>query len=262
MSTRDATPMHDELSPRDTPMHAELADLPPLLADEEPANHEPTSAPPSPRAGVDTTVHEASPLGISPPVEALDSHELNEPALDSAPALSSTTSPPPLPRRNPARPHKLPPRFDGFEVTLPHSSSSNVQFPISNHVTYHRFSHSHSAFLAALSHIYEPRTYAQAVRFEQWRAAMQKEIEALEIQGTWTLEYLPPGKRAIDSKWVYKVKFNPDGTVDRYKARLVAKGSLNLKGLIFMTPSLPWLSWSPFVFSLLLPLRRIGRYIN
>jgi hypothetical protein len=35
----------------------------------------------------------------------------------------------------------------------------------------------------------------------------------------------PPGnKNIIDCKWVYKVKKNSDGTIDRYKARLVAKG--------------------------------------
>lgn len=42
---------------------------------------------------------------------------------------------------------------------------------------------------------------------------MAKEISALEVNHTWTLVPLPPGKRAIDSKWVYKVKFNPDGTL-------------------------------------------------
>lgn len=35
---------------------------------------------------------------------------------------------------------------------------------------------------------------------------------------------MPKGKKTIDSKWVYEVKLNPDGSIQRYKARLVAKG--------------------------------------
>ena len=53
---------------------------------------------------------------------------------------------------------------------------------------------------------------------------MDKEIQALEQTHTWVLTPLPPGKRPIGCKWVYRVKLNPDGTIERYKARLVAKG--------------------------------------
>ena len=59
---------------------------------------------------------------------------------------------------------------------------------------------------------------------------MKKEIHALEQNGTWTLENLPKGKKAIDSKWVYKIKFKPSGEVERYKARLVAKGCTQIEG--------------------------------
>ena len=53
---------------------------------------------------------------------------------------------------------------------------------------------------------------------------MDKEIEALKVNNTWTLTHLPPGKSAIGCKWVYRIKYLHDGTIERYKARLVAKG--------------------------------------
>ncbi|GKA96093.1 putative RNA-directed DNA polymerase [Tanacetum coccineum] len=46
-----------------------------------------------------------------------------------------------------------------------------------------------------------------------------------------TLEDLPEEKRAIDSKWVYKIKFKPNGEVERYKARLIAKGFTQMEGV-------------------------------
>ncbi|KAL0310615.1 UNVERIFIED_CONTAM: hypothetical protein Sangu_2356200 [Sesamum angustifolium] len=58
---------------------------------------------------------------------------------------------------------------------------------------------------------------------------MDEELQALENNQTWTLTALPNGKKAIGSRWVYKLKMNPDGTVNRYKARLVAKDIVKLK---------------------------------
>ncbi|GKV35227.1 hypothetical protein SLEP1_g43529 [Rubroshorea leprosula] len=60
---------------------------------------------------------------------------------------------------------------------------------------------------------------------------MEDEINALEKNNTWTLETLPPGKRAIGCKWVYKIKYKADGTIEQYKARLVAKGFTQVEGL-------------------------------
>ena len=60
---------------------------------------------------------------------------------------------------------------------------------------------------------------------------MDKEIEALEVTNTWSLVPLPPGKSPIGCKWVYRVKYLPDGSIERYKARLVAKGFAQKFGL-------------------------------
>ena len=60
---------------------------------------------------------------------------------------------------------------------------------------------------------------------------MQKEIEALNNNNTWDLVDLPAGKRAISSKWVYKVKLKSDGTLERYKARLVIRGFTQQYGI-------------------------------
>jgi hypothetical protein len=73
----------------------------------------------------------------------------------------------------------------------------------------------------------EPSSYAEAMTWptaQQWHEACQDELNAQHGNGTWTLEKLPPGKKAIGSKWVFRVKRNADGTVERYKARIVAKG--------------------------------------
>lgn len=57
-----------------------------------------------------------------------------------------------------------------------------------------------------------------------WKSAIGEELESLRRNDTWKLVELPAGKKVIDSKWVFKVKRNSEGEVERYKARLVARG--------------------------------------
>lgn len=82
----------------------------------------------------------------------------------------------------------------------------------------------------------DPMTYNDAISSVDagsWNSAMQNEMAALDLNKTWTLTTLPPGRSAIKSRWVYKLKRNSDGSVDRYRARLVAKGFTQRPGIDF-----------------------------
>lgn len=60
---------------------------------------------------------------------------------------------------------------------------------------------------------------------------MRDEINALERNGTWKLESLPVGKKAIGCKWVFQIKHKADGSIERYKARLVVLGNRQVEGI-------------------------------
>ncbi|CAM8944080.1 unnamed protein product [Rhodiola kirilowii] len=60
---------------------------------------------------------------------------------------------------------------------------------------------------------------------------MNAEIDALEKNHTWTITDLPKGKTVVDSKWIFRIKLNSDGTIERYKARVVARGFTQVEGL-------------------------------
>jgi hypothetical protein len=58
----------------------------------------------------------------------------------------------------------------------------------------------------------------------QWRQAMDEEMASLHGNGTWDLQHLPAGRKALACRLVFALKRDAKGEVERYKARLVAKG--------------------------------------
>jgi hypothetical protein len=79
-------------------------------------------------------------------------------------------------------------------------------------------------FSLAIDSVQVPRDHHEAFRDPSWTLAMEEEMAALQSRGTWDLVDLPPGATVVGCRWMFTLKCDPDGTVDRYKARLVAKG--------------------------------------
>ena len=64
---------------------------------------------------------------------------------------------------------------------------------------------------------------------DEFKAAMKKEITALEKHGTWTgvlKSDIPEHGEIIPLTWAFRIKRKPNGEFDKFKARLVVRGDL------------------------------------
>eukprot|EP00253_Pinus_taeda_P002071 PITA_02071 len=59
---------------------------------------------------------------------------------------------------------------------------------------------------------------------KKWKMTMEEELDSLAKNNTWDLSELPEGRSVVGCKWVFKLKWKVDGSIERYKVRLVAKG--------------------------------------
>ncbi|XP_072077760.1 uncharacterized mitochondrial protein AtMg00820-like [Arachis hypogaea] len=76
----------------------------------------------------------------------------------------------------------------------------------------------------ALQATIELRSVKEALTFPEWKKAMDNEYEALTKNLTWKLVPLPQGREAIESKWVFRVKYNADDSLQKHKSKLDAQG--------------------------------------
>ncbi|KAF6517721.1 hypothetical protein HZS61_003282 [Fusarium oxysporum f. sp. conglutinans] len=82
----------------------------------------------------------------------------------------------------------------------------------------------------------EPRTFKEAtqgVHGKLWWGGLKDELGSLVENGVWTLVTLPPGRKALRGKWVFKLKRGENGQVLRYKARFVVRGFEQREGIDF-----------------------------
>lgn len=93
---------------------------------------------------------------------------------------------------------------------------------------------------------------------EQWLSAMKEELDVIHQRDVWTLVEKTPKAKVLGCKWVFSVKTNASGQVERFKARLVAQGFRQIKGESFDEVFSPVVNFGviKFFFALLVSLNK------
>lgn len=86
------------------------------------------------------------------------------------------------------------------------------------------------ALISSTVVVLEPKTFCTVVKGPCWVTTMEEEYQALLDNQTWRLVPRPSSVNVVGSKWVYKLKYKEDGTLDRFKAWLVAQGYTQVSG--------------------------------
>ncbi|GJU48851.1 putative RNA-directed DNA polymerase [Tanacetum coccineum] len=127
--------------------------------------------------------------------------------------------------RRSSRQRVFPKNYNDFVV------DSKVKYGIEKYVGYSKLDSENYCFITQLNKHFEPKTFSEAFKFPHWIDAMNQEMNALLRNGTWEIVDLTKDRKAIGSKWIYKIKYQSSGEIDRFKARLVAQGFGQMEGI-------------------------------
>ncbi|GJU90139.1 retrovirus-related pol polyprotein from transposon TNT 1-94 [Tanacetum coccineum] len=199
-----------------------LEDGPPIsdapVPESRPTDTRPSSSSPCGLCPVPTTAAEPIHEPDSTPSSPYSSEDDNPPT--DSDDVSSHGAPPAPPATAPTEPssvHQMKTRSKSGIFKTKHS-------PDFVSLTSH-------ALHAALFSLVQPKGFKSAAKHPQWMAAMHDEMEALKQNCTWTLVPRPSASNIVGSKWVYRIKYHADGSVERFKARVVAQGFTQIPGL-------------------------------
>jgi hypothetical protein len=89
------------------------------------------------------------------------------------------------------------------------------------------------SYLAMVSSIREsePSTFEEVVGRQVWRDAMMEEYSSIMKNDVWEIVPRPEGKSVVTVRWLYKLKYVADGSIEKYKARFVARGFSQVEGV-------------------------------
>jgi hypothetical protein len=80
----------------------------------------------------------------------------------------------------------------------------------------------------------DPTSYEETMRSHhssKWREATEDEMRSMSANQVGKLEEILKGDKTVGCKWVYKIKRDSKGNIDRFKVRLVARGFTQREGI-------------------------------
>ncbi|KAH9095794.1 hypothetical protein LEN26_017695 [Aphanomyces euteiches] len=98
----------------------------------------------------------------------------------------------------------------------------------------HAMQLSKGGYMALVVTYVDPKTPKEALEgpnADKWREAMQLEVDNLMGNGTWELVDRPKDTNIVSNKWVFNIKYDSAGEIEKFKARLVARGLLQRYGV-------------------------------
>jgi hypothetical protein len=89
------------------------------------------------------------------------------------------------------------------------------------------------SYIAMVSSIREsePFTFEKATSRQVWRYAMMEEYNSIMKNDVWEIVPRPEGKSVVNSRWLYKLKYVVDGSIEKYKSHFVAWGFSHIEGV-------------------------------
>ena len=91
-------------------------------------------------------------------------------------------------------------------------------------------------YQALVAHVEEPSSFQEVVQHQVWADAMVEEYNSIMTNDVWEVVPRPEDILVLGSKWIYKIKYTVDGSVDKYKANFVAKGYAQKEGIDYEEP--------------------------
>ena len=79
----------------------------------------------------------------------------------------------------------------------------------------------------------EPSNTFEALKHQAWKDTMVEEYQSILKNDVWDIVPRPKEKFVVSSKWLFKVKYVADGSIEKHKARFVARNFSQNEGIDF-----------------------------
>ena len=77
----------------------------------------------------------------------------------------------------------------------------------------------------------QARSSPDSAKWAEARKRERLQLEKYEVFQKVRKEDIPSGTKIVDTKWVYVIKRNSNGEVEKYKARKVGRGFTQVEGV-------------------------------